>query len=189
MTIFHWIISALWLLFVLYWAIAALSTKRTVKTRAWWRQAGLRVFIIVLVLAAYRMPAVRHAVTSAQATAHGIGWGAAGAILVGAGIGLAIVARVYLGRNWGTPMSQKENPELVTGGPYGVIRHPIYSGIILAMFGSMLGLSLLWLLPLVLFSAYFIYSARREEALMCRQFPEQYPAYMKRTKMLVPFLL
>jgi protein-S-isoprenylcysteine O-methyltransferase Ste14 len=189
MTIFRWIISALWLLFVLYWAIAALSTKRTVKTPAWWRQAGLRAFIIVLVLAAYRMPAVRHAVTIAQAPAGGIAWGAAGAILVGLGIGLAIVARAYLGRNWGSPMSQKENPELVTGGPYGLIRHPIYSGIILAMFGSMLGLSLLWLVPLVLFSAYFIYSARREEALMCRQFPGQYPAYMKRTKMLVPFLL
>ncbi len=189
MTIFHWIISALWLLFVLYWAIAAIRTKRTVKTPAWWRQAGLRVFIIALVLAAYRMPAVRHAVTSAQATTRGIAWEAVGATLVGLGIGLAIVARSYLGRNWGTPMSQKENPELVTSGPYGVIRHPIYSGIILATLGSVLGLSLLWLLPLALVSAYFIYSARREEALMCRQFPGQYPAYRKRTKMFVPFLL
>lgn len=149
----------------------------------------MRVVVIVLVLAASRVPAVRHAVTTAQATARGIAWGAAGTILVGLGIGLAIVARTYLGRNWGIPMSQKENPELVTSGPYGLIRHPIYSGIILAMFGSVLGLSLLWLLPLVLFTAYFIYSARREEALMCRQFPAAYPAYMKRTKMLVPFLL
>ena len=189
MTIFDWIIPALWLLFVLYWAIAAFSAKRTVKTASWWRQAGLRVFIIVLVLAAYRMPAVRHAVMSAQATARGIAWGAAGTILVGLGIGLAIVARAYLGRNWGIPMSQKENPALVTSGPYRLIRHPIYSGIILAMFGSVLGLSLLWLLPLVLLTAYFIYSARREEALMCRQFPGEYPAYMRRTKMLVPFLL
>lgn len=190
MAIFHWIITALWLLFLVYWAIAAISAKRTVKTKAWWTQGALRAFIIVLVLIAYRMPAVRDAVTIAQAhRPGGIVWGAAGTVLVGLGIGLAITARACLGRNWGSPMSRKESPELVTAGPYGFIRHPIYSGIILAMLGSMIGLSLIWLLPLILFGAYFIYSARREEVLMCEQFPGQYPAYMRRTKMLVPFLL
>ena len=192
MTISRWIISALWLLFLVYWGIGAISAKRTVKTASWWRQGALRLVMIVLILAAYRRPAIRHAVMLAEAhQAGGIIWSIAGVILAGLGISLAILARTYLGRNWGTPMSQKENPELVSGGPYALIRHPIYSGIILAMFGSILGLGLglLWLLPLVLFSAYFIYSARREEELMCRQFPEAYPAYMRRTKMLVPFLL
>jgi hypothetical protein len=44
------------------------------------------------------------------------------------GFGLAISARWHLGRNWGMPMSRKEQPELVTSGPYAYIRHPIYIG-------------------------------------------------------------
>jgi len=44
-------------------------------------------------------------------------------------------------------------------------------------------------LPLILYAAYFIYCARREEKLMIEQFPEPYPAYMRRTKMLLPFIL
>jgi protein-S-isoprenylcysteine O-methyltransferase Ste14 len=190
MPIFNWIITALWLLFMVYWAIAATRTKRTVKTTALWRHAAVRAAIILLALIAYRVPAIRQAVTAAHAhRAEGIAWGAAGTVLVGLGIGLAIVARAYLGRNWGTPMSRKENPELVTGGPYAFIRHPIYSGIILAMLGSMIAMSPLWVLPLVLLGVYFIYSARCEEELMCQQFPGPYQAYMARTKMLVPFLL
>ena len=84
------------------------------------------------------------------------------------------------------PMSTKENPELVTTGPYAFVRHPIYTGILLAMLGTAIGENVSWLLPLLLFGGYFIYSARREEELMLRQFPEQYPAYMRRTNMLVP---
>ena len=48
------------------------------------------------------------------------------------GLGFAIWARVNIGRNWGTPMTQKDEPELVTSGPYRLVRHPIYSGILVA---------------------------------------------------------
>jgi protein-S-isoprenylcysteine O-methyltransferase Ste14 len=190
MTIYHPLLAALGLLFLVYWAIAAIGAKPTVDKSAWWKQAALRVFIVALVIIAYRVPTLRNALTAAEAhRGNGIVWGTIGTVLVGCGIALAVLARAYLGRNWGTPMSRKENPELVTGGPYALIRHPIYSGIMLAMFGSMIATTLFWLLPLTLFGAYFIYSAHREEELMCRQFPGQYQAYMDRTKMLVPFLL
>jgi protein-S-isoprenylcysteine O-methyltransferase Ste14 len=85
-------------------------------------------------------------------------------------------------------MSRKEKPELVTSGPYSVIRHPIYTGLILAMLGSAIGVNLSWALLLVPVGAYFIYSARREEAVMLKLFPEQYAAYMARTGMLAPRL-
>lgn len=90
------------------------------------------------------------------------------------------------GRNWGLPMSRKEQPELVTSGPYALIRHPIYTGLILAMLGSASAVNVLLALLLVPVGAYFIYSARREEAVMLQQFPEQYAAYMARTGMLAP---
>jgi protein-S-isoprenylcysteine O-methyltransferase Ste14 len=85
-------------------------------------------------------------------------------------------------------MSRKEQPELVTSGPYAFIRHPIYTGLILAMLGSALGVNIFWLALLVPVSAYFILSARREETVMLQLFPEQYSAYVARTGMLAPRL-
>jgi len=190
MTIFQWIIPALWLLFLVYWAVSAIGAKRSLDTSAWWKQSLLRGGIVVLTLAAIHFAGAGHALRAAQAyQARSVLLGAIGALLVLLGVGLAIFARVYLGRNWGMPMSRKAEPELVTRGPYAFVRHPIYTGIILAMLGSAIGESIIWALPLVLFAPYFIYSARREEELMREQFPAQYPDYMRRTKMIVPFVL
>ena len=190
MTIVHWIIAALWIVFLAYWAIAAIGAKRNVEGTGWWKQIALRLAIVALAVVALSVPAIRHALRLAQAhAADGALMGAIGTLLVGLGLGLAIFARVYLGRNWGTPMSRKENPELVTGGPYAFVRHPIYSGIILAMLGTTIGLTIVWVVLLILFVPYFVYSARREEEFMCQQFGETYRAYMRRTKMLVPFVL
>ncbi len=87
------------------------------------------------------------------------------------------------------PMTLKQDHELVVTGPYAYVRHPIYFGILLAMAGSVLVLSLWWILILLLNGAQFVFAARREEKLMLGRFPEQYPAYMRRTPMLIPFVL
>jgi protein-S-isoprenylcysteine O-methyltransferase Ste14 len=105
------------------------------------------------------------------------------------GLALAVWARVYLGSNWGMPMSKKVDPEIVTTGPYSVIRHPIYSGIILAMVGTTVAVSLYWLVAVVVLGAYFIYSAVMEERYMTELFPAAYADYKRSTKMLVPFIL
>jgi protein-S-isoprenylcysteine O-methyltransferase Ste14 len=106
-----------------------------------------------------------------------------------AGLGLAVWARLYLGRNWGMPMSEKVDPELVTTGPYRQVRHPIYSGIILAMIGTTIAVSLYWLVGVLLLGAYFLYSAFVEERMMAGLFPDSYPEYKRSTKMLIPFIL
>ena len=190
MTVFQRIILVFWLFFIVYWAISAVGAKRSVGGNAWWKQSLLRLCIVVLLLVAFRIPWVGHSLHVVQLHQTG-NWllGAIGAALVCLGIGLAVFARVYLGRNWGMPMSKKEDPELVTGGPYAFVRHPIYTGIILAMLGSTIGEAIYWVLPLILFGAYFFYSARREEELMREQFGAHYQDYMRRTKMIVPFVL
>ena len=190
MTIVHWIIGALWLVFLAYWVIAAIGVKRNIAATPWWKYAAFRLAIAALIIVAMSIPAVRRALRLAHPhLQHDPLLGAIGALLVALGVGLAIFARIYIGRNWGTPMSRKQDPELVTGGPYAVIRHPIYSGIILATLGTMIGLSIVWVVPLIVLIPYFIYCARAEEEFMCQQFGETYRAYMRRTKMLVPFVL
>jgi len=191
MTLSNWLILASWLVFAGYWAITAVGVKKNIGTRPWGRELSLPVAIVALALLVLRIPALRHVLWQAQ---HYVSHsdrvpGLAGAALCVLGVGFAIWARVYLGRNWGMPMSRKENPELVTGGPYAYVRHPIYGGILVAMLGSAMGGMVIWLIPLVPSAFYFVYSARNEEKLMLEQFPEQYPAYMKRTKMLLPFIV
>ena len=85
-------------------------------------------------------------------------------------------------------MTQKTDPELVTSGPYRLVRHPIYSGILVAGVGTAVGLGWLWLTAVLLAGIYFGYSATVEERYMTEQFPDAYPVYKRSTKMLVPFI-
>lgn len=191
MVTYRWIVGGLWLIFILVWLVAAFGAKRSVSGIDWWRQAQLRFAIIVLILLALRIPFVTHSLRAAR---HGLvaadpRLGIAGVILCAVGVAVAIWARACLGRNWGLPMSRKAAPELVTTGPYAYVRHPIYSGIFLAMIGSALAESVLWLIPLAVAGAYFVYAARAEERILEREFPGEYAAYRRRTKALVPFVL
>ena len=189
MSVYRSIIAGLWLLFVVYWAVAAVGAKRNASGLMWRGGIGLRLLLILTIAVVVRSPSLRGFLAETQRSAsHSslLGW--TGVALCVLGFGLAISARWHLGRNWGMPMSRKEQPELVTSGPYAFIRHPIYAGLILAMLGSAIGVNVSWALMLLPVGGYFIYSARREESLMLRQFPEQYAAYMARTGMLAPRL-
>jgi len=170
-----------WAAFWLYWLVAASSTKRG--RVAWSREARIRVVIVILVILLVRLGVFR---------GHGVNtdpWRAAvGIALFVVGLAVAIWARVHIGRNWGTPMTQKDEPELVTSGPYHLVRHPIYSGILVAGIGTAVALSWLWLTAVALAGIYFIYSATVEERYLTQRFPAEYPAYKRSTKMLVPFV-
>ncbi len=170
-----------WAAFWIYWLAMSVGVKAG-QTR-WGRFAGTRVAVILLVLLLLRIKAFKEHSVTGDPWLQGIGL----AIFV-LGLGLAVWARVYLGRNWGMPMSRKADPELVTSGPYSRIRHPIYTGFILAMVGTTVAVSLYWLVVVFVIGAYFIYSAVVEERSMTQVFPDSYPAYKRSTKMLIPFI-
>jgi protein-S-isoprenylcysteine O-methyltransferase Ste14 len=70
-----------------------------------------------------------------------------------------------------------------------LIRHPIYSGLLLAMLGTALATNIYWLIAFGILGVYFIYSATVEEKLLTVTFPTTYPRYRETTKMLIPFVL
>jgi len=86
-------------------------------------------------------------------------------------------------------MSRKDEPELVSTGPYRTVRHPIYSGIFLGLLGTALAINLQLLLPVAAAGAYFVYCALMEERYLTERFPDRYAEYKRRTKMLIPFIL
>jgi protein-S-isoprenylcysteine O-methyltransferase Ste14 len=173
-------VLATWAAFWLYWLIAAATANASTGTRPGRGAPGL-IIVVFIVLRVLR--------GDDTAIVHSVPVQIVGLVLFVSGLALAVWARICLGRNWGMPMSQRAEPELVTSGPYRLVRHPIYSGILLAVLGSALCTSLFWLVALALLGAYFIYSARVEERTMTGTFPSQYPGYMARTKMLIPFVL
>jgi protein-S-isoprenylcysteine O-methyltransferase Ste14 len=170
-----------WAAFWIYWLAAAFSMKRG--RVPWSRELGIRVVIVIIVILLIRSGVFRsHGLNTDQ-------WRAGlGIVLFALGLGFAIWARVHIGRNWGTPMTQKDDPELVTTGPYRLVRHPIYSGILVAGVGTAVALSWQWLIAVVLAGVYFVYSATVEERYLTERFPQTYPAYRHSTKMLVPFV-
>jgi protein-S-isoprenylcysteine O-methyltransferase Ste14 len=175
------IVAVVWAAFWLYWLVAAFSMKRG--RVPWSRELGVRAVLVVIVIVLIRAGALRDRGLNTDAWRAGVGLA-----LLAAGLGFAVWARVKLGRNWGMPMTQKNEPELVTGGPYRLVRHPIYSGILLAGAGTAVTLSWIWLIAAGLAAIYFLYSATVEERYLAGQFPNSYPAYRRSTKMLVPFL-
>ena len=183
MYVIDYVIYSLWVLFWLAWLVAALTAKRAAQSRVG-QFVGFRVAIFVILYLLIRSGFFKghHPIVSSPVL-QGIGMA-----LFLMGLGLAVWGRVYLGRNWGTPMSEKLDAELVTTGPYEYIRNPIYSGIILAAIGTTVAVSWYWLVAVVLMGAYFVYSATIEEHTMERLFPNAYPAYKRSTKKLIPFI-
>ncbi|PZS28481.1 MAG: isoprenylcysteine carboxylmethyltransferase family protein [Pseudonocardiales bacterium] len=170
-----------WVAFWLYWLVASFSMKRG--RVPWSRELGIRAVIAAVVVVLIHSGAFRDHSLNTQPWRDGLGL-----VAFAFGLGFAVWARVNIGRNWGTPMTQKDEPELVTSGPYHLVRHPIYSGILIAGGGTAVALTWQWLIAVVLAGIYFLYSAIVEERYMTGQFPDAYPAYKRSTKMLVPFV-
>ena len=179
------IVVACWAVFIVVWAITSTQAKASVSRGL--NSAGVIWRIAVFILIAGVAVGIRRGWIPRPAP-FPYAVQLMGAPLVVAGIGFAIWARFTLGKNWGMPMTLRENPELVTGGPYAFVRHPIYTGIIFAMLGTGLVFGAWYFIVLVVAFGYFLISTREEEKDMVQHFPEAYPAYVARTKRLIPFV-
>jgi protein-S-isoprenylcysteine O-methyltransferase Ste14 len=114
----------------------------------------------------------------------------AGAALALAGFLFTVWAREHLGRNWSGIVTVKQDHELIVDGPYALVRHPIYTGLLLAFAGTGLALGE-WrgVLAVVIALLALWRKLRIEERWMQEQFGEQYRAYKHRVAALVPFVL
>ena len=173
-------IGLAWVAFWVYWLGAALWAKKGAGSRRLIPLNGFTALSVALLIRVFR---------GGSLAVHGLALGAIGAVIFACGLALAVWARIRLGRNWGMPMTQKAEPELVTSGPYRFVRHPIYSGLLLGVLGTALVTNLIGLIIFVVLAGYFYYSASVEEKNLTAAFPTAYPAYQARTKMLIPLVL
>ena len=181
------IIPALWLAWLLYWIVAAADVKPTR-----WREtvASRLLHRVPLVLAAMLLaPRPLEPLMTERYLPEGPLFPLLGAIMVAVGLGFAIWARRHLGGNWSGAVTLKEHHALIQTGPYRYVRHPIYTGLLLAFVGSAVAIGE-WrgILSVALALLAFLLKIRVEEAGMRKTFAE-YERYQRTTAALIPFVL
>lgn len=106
-----------------------------------------------------------------------------------AGLAFAVWARAFLGKNWSAAVTVKQDHELIRHGPYSLVRHPIYTGILLALLGTSVTFGTIrGLLAFLVAGLALWLKSRREEFFMVDQFGAEYVAYRSKVKALIPFV-
>ena len=178
-----------WSLFALIWIIGAGNAKRTARRGSLWTAIVHGSLLALASLLLFR-PGL-FARLDARFVPDTVGALVSGLMLTGVGLGFAIWARLRLGRNWsGAVTTIKEDHRLIREGPYRLVRHPIYFGILVAMAGTAVGygrVACLIALPIAVLA--FWIKSRAEERLLMSQFGPQYVAYQREVKAFIPGLL
>jgi protein-S-isoprenylcysteine O-methyltransferase Ste14 len=178
----------LWRLLMVVWIVMWFGMKKAKKLETWGERAQHELFVLLgfwLLFAGswnWGWPNYRLLPNVSQV------W-AAGLVLTAAGIAISLWARLSLGSNWSGTVTLKQDHQLVSTGLYRWIRHPIYTGILLAMFGTAMirGQLVGWLGTAMVLTAFY-FKARREEKFLREEFGPGFDEHVRRTGMFLPKL-
>jgi protein-S-isoprenylcysteine O-methyltransferase Ste14 len=183
--------SLLWLVLTLVWVVSALRnmrTKRTIKSQS---STWQFLYTAILVVGVYLIFAKQTGIPwlDRQLFSVTVPIVLVGLLAVLMGVVFSVWARLMLGDNWSNRVTVKENHTLVRRGPYRIVRHPIYSGILLGMLGSALQRGGIRCFVGVLICGFsFWLKTRAEERFMVQSFGEEYLQYRHKVKALAPFI-
>ena len=187
-TLLQELIPLLWLVWLLYWLLGAGRLKAVARRESRLQRAShgvpLVLAALLLVLPGHALGALATLFIARSWTGYGIG-----VALVALGLGYAVQARRHLGANWSATVTLKQAHSLIRSGPYRRVRHPIYTGLLLAFAGSALALAE-WrgLLALLLVTGSLWLKLRREERWLLEHFGDDYAEYRKTSWALLPGL-
>ncbi len=177
-----------WTLLLVVWAVLAITAKRTRQrdrptSQIWYRVPTVLAYFLMFA------PAFGRGVLGQRWIPGGPQQQALGTVLTVAGIFVAIWARLCIGTNWSGVVTIKENHQLIRTGPYAWVRHPIYSGLILAMAGTaILTRRIAGVLAVLMLATAFFFKSKIEEQFMRRTFGPEYDAYCQRTGAFLPHM-
>ena len=183
------IINSCWGLFIVVWLLAAIFTKRTVYSESGAQRLRYMIALVIgcyLLFRGYRLPYP----FNVRIIPHANPMLAAATILCICGVGFCFWARGVLGRNWSGSVTLKENHELIVRGPYRLVRHPIYTGLLAMVIATLIQQGrIAGVIGLILIFVSFWIKLSNEEKVMRKQFADQYAAYRQRVKRIIPFVL
>ena len=182
------IIVGCWIIFLIYWLVSAFGQKVMAEENSFLSSLAYRIPVTVGGALLW-LPKFPHPL-GLVLTPHTDLARACGAVVCVFGLMVTIWSRWTLGGNWSSEVAFKQGHELVKTGPYRFARHPIYTGLLLMCLGTAVEVGQLhsWLGLLLLCAGFWI-KLQQEESLLLQHFPDDYPAYRKQVKALVPFII
>ena len=177
-----------WSIFYVFWVIEARRTKKNAKRESVAGSISYRipaVLAILLLVNAHKLgvPLSTELITGGRPIS------VLAVALSLSGLAICIWSRVTLGRNWSSVVAVKNEHELIQSGPYCLVRHPIYLGMIMMFLANVLLSGRLGgILGVICLVVSFYVKLLREETVMLAEFPGQYPDYCRRVKRLIPFI-
>jgi protein-S-isoprenylcysteine O-methyltransferase Ste14 len=186
--LWRYLIQGPWIVFLVYWTIGAFKTRRTAKKESFGARYGV-MFVEVVGFVLLFDDDVTSGVLNQRVLNLPHEFRLCGIILIWLGIALALWARWHLGEYWSGRITLKEDHKLIRTGPYSRLRHPIYSGLGLAVIGSALVFDQ-WrcVIGVCVIVLGFWIKAKREEAMLSAQFGETFAEHCRRTGFLIPKL-
>lgn len=180
------LITVPWLLFMVYWAISARNVQQ-VKQGEPVASSLFRYTTMTLAAILLLSNWLRIGLLARRFAPDTPGVRDAGIVLAFCGVFLAIWARRHIGRYWSSNVTVKVDHKLIQSGPYARMRHPIYSGLLLAMIGTALAVGE-WrgLVAVVLVLLAHWRKAKREEGVLSQEFGDEFARYRKHTGFLIP---
>lgn len=182
------VISYAWLSFGVVWLVSAAFTKRTIQKQSVnSRLVQLTLAIVAALLLMHH--GIRGGILDWNFVPDSLATAYTGMAVTLAGIAFAIWARFHIGKNWSGVVTVKQGHELVRTGPYAIVRHPIYSGVLLGLLGTAIaGTELRGLIAVAIAAFMWRLKYGIEESFMIQQFGEEYVQYRREVKATIPFV-
>ena len=186
---YNFLFPAMWLGYSAYWWAMSRNVKTTERSESAVSRFA-RMIAIVVAAALLLLPSVPLSLLNKRFVPAGEWSFGSGAAITAAGLLFSIWGRHHLGKNWSQAVTVKEGHELITSGPYSLVRHPIYTGLLLGFFGSAVARGE-WrgILAVALVFAVLWFKLRLEEKWMRAQFGAAYESYSRKVSALVPYIM
>jgi protein-S-isoprenylcysteine O-methyltransferase Ste14 len=184
------LVSGLWIAWFIYWRVSATGVKAVRRRESALSRAAHLLPLAIAGLLLWIPTIAGGGILFRRFMPQTLASYWTGTLLLALGLAFSVWARVYLGRNWSATVTVKEDHELIRGGPYALVRHPIYSGLLLAFIGSAIARAE-WrgVLAVLIVLVALWRKLRLEERYMSETFGDEYRRYRARTAALIPYLL
>jgi protein-S-isoprenylcysteine O-methyltransferase Ste14 len=181
-------INAIWSLVAIYWVVGMVIAKPTIKSESILSRAVHIALGCAAVLLVWEPSTGRGFLGYRLIPSAGwVAW--LGLALTFGGCAFAVWARATLGSNWSSTVTVKQDHELILRGPYAVVRHPIYTGLLLALTGTVIAVGeIRAFIGLGLAFIAFLLKSAAEEKFMREEFSTEYVQYSQRVRRLIPFV-
>jgi protein-S-isoprenylcysteine O-methyltransferase Ste14 len=186
--IYRWLFPALWAAWAFYWWLTSADVKATTRREPFLSRV-LHIGPMVVAAAILWSPRLQVPGLNERFMPWAPWEYWAGVAVTLAGLAFAVWARRHIGRNWSATVTLKQDHELVTSGPYALVRHPIYTGLLFGFLGCAIALGQ-WrgLLAVAIVYLALLRKYRLEERWMRERFGVAYDRYRARVKALLPFI-